>query len=439
MKKKAKLLPPPWKQSEPEKMLVVHMSSGELEGLDNLQGGPSIDVETGLREYSKLAPIIEKQEVRDLFYHVNDELRSKGKLSPTLNKIYKTAKTVSLPYVDAPADKNPIIHELEETGRGQDKHLALLPMNFVMFLIELHPKVSINPKTNLLQFGIFKNVMRVVGTVGRPLLGGAISGGLGGLSPMLGTAASSLLSGSPMLGSTPPSIEQQFLSQARQSAGVNPTSSSAGLLDSLGLDNSMMPLMMGALHWKKPSKRNLISNPDFRYDERAGSMSGPMYLDSGAEYAKGGHVLQSYNKGTLIKGPGDGQADKIKTSIPEGSYIFSADVVSGFGNGSSDQGGKVLKKFEDMIRHKAGKHNFNIIGSYVKKATKPIPVWLSNDEYKFDPTTVTTLGDGSNAKGAKILKSIVNNLRKHQISNGNNLPPKAKNPMRYIKDAHYAR
>lgn len=544
MKKKAKVLPPPWKQSEPVKMLVVHITTGELEGFDNLQGGPSIDPETGLREYSKLAPIIERPEIRALFHHISDELLSDGKISPTLNKIYKTARKSSLPYVDAPAEKSPIIHKIEETGRKPDKHLALLPMNLVMFLIELKHEVSINPKTNLLEFGFFKSVgnfvsgaakgvgnifrgvaekvpeiIRIGGTVGGALLGGpmgagfgnalaslatgknpgdslisgiknaglmagigsiggaipglggAISGALGNISPTLATGASSLLSGN-AIGAAAPSIEQQFLSQARQNAGLLPASASntGGLLGNgsgLGAGIAMMPLMKAGLSlhgekqhhkeslerhqqhreemekmrkemgfgqsWAKPTKRNLISNPDFRYDERTGAMSGPMYIDSGPEFAKGGHVLQSYNKGALIKGPGDGQADKIKTSIPEGSYIFSADVVSGFGNGSSEKGGEVLKKFENMVKRKAGRTAFSTISSHVKKSTKPVPVWLSNDEYKFDPTTVTILGNGSNGRGAKVLKSVVNNLRKHQMSNGANLPPKAKHPMQYIK------
>jgi hypothetical protein len=545
MKKKEKLSPPPWKQSEPTPMLVVHITTGELEGFDNLQGGPSIDPETGLREYSKLGPIIENPEIRALFHHISDELISDGKITPTLKKIYKTARKSSLPYVDAPAEKSPIIHKIEETGRKPDKHMALLPMNLVMFLIELKHQVSINPKTNLLEFGFFKSVgrifggaakgvgnlfsgiaekvpevIRIGGTIGGALLGGpmgagfgnalaslatgknpgdsliggiknaglmagigsiggalpglggAISGALGNISPTLATGASSLLSGN-AIGAAAPSIEQQFLSQARQNAGLVPTPSSGvgSLLGGGAL--AMMPLMKAglALHgekqhhknelerhkqhreemekmrkemgfgqsWAKPTKRNLISNPDFRYDERTGAMSGPMYIDSGPAFAKGGHVVSTYNKGALIKGPGDGQADKIKTSVPNNTFILPADVTSAFGNGSSENGGKVLNEWENSLKSKIGKEACRILSSHVKKESNPVPVWLSNNEYGVSPLSVMILGKGSSEKGVNNLKSLMKNVRKHQMSNGTNLPPKAKHPMQYIKDTHHGR
>ena len=83
-------MPPPWmegsKDISGQEMIVVHMSNGELEGLDNMQKGPSIDPDTGIREYSALANIIEIPEVREVFKHVSDELTENGQLSPDLDK-----------------------------------------------------------------------------------------------------------------------------------------------------------------------------------------------------------------------------------------------------------------------------------------------------------------------------------------------------------------
>src|SRR5271163_2454260 len=88
-------------------LLLCHFTKGELEGLDNLQGGPSIDDDTGLREYSKLAVVVEKPEIQEIFRHVQQEMSDDGKVSPDLHHIYETAKGDSLPFREAPQEKEP--------------------------------------------------------------------------------------------------------------------------------------------------------------------------------------------------------------------------------------------------------------------------------------------------------------------------------------------
>ena len=75
-------------------LLLCHFTKGELEGLDNLQGGPSIDDDTGLREYSKLSIVIEDPKIQEIFRHVQEELGDDGKVSPDLHNIYKLLKTI---------------------------------------------------------------------------------------------------------------------------------------------------------------------------------------------------------------------------------------------------------------------------------------------------------------------------------------------------------
>jgi len=93
---------PPWmlgaQKINDQNMIVVHMNNGELEGLDNLQGGPSVDEATGIREYSALGPIIEMPEIQQIFHQVNDEIGHHGDISPGMKKIYETTKEHSLPY-----------------------------------------------------------------------------------------------------------------------------------------------------------------------------------------------------------------------------------------------------------------------------------------------------------------------------------------------------
>jgi hypothetical protein len=148
-------------------------------------------------------------------------------------------------------------------------------------------------------------------------------------------------------------------------------------------------------------------------------------------YASGGDV-HSNDKGTLLVGPGKGQADKIKTSVPEGSHIIDASTTSMLGDGSTVAGANVLKQFERQVQRGVGKHKLSEVKSHVRRHTRPVPVWLSDGEYKFDPTTVTLLGNGSNKAGSRKLEKMVKNVRHHKNSNGTGLPPKAKLPIDYV-------
>ena len=174
---------PPWMQGAKDisghEMLVVHMSPGELEGLDNLQQGPSIDPDTGIREYSKLADIIELPEVKEIFKHISDELLEHGKLSPDLHKIYESAHDHSLPYEPTPEESHDPLKSAEHTGRKGDTKLALIPLNLALFLIELHHEPTINPKTGLLEFGFFSELIRAAGTIAGAIFGGPVGAGVG--------------------------------------------------------------------------------------------------------------------------------------------------------------------------------------------------------------------------------------------------------------------
>jgi hypothetical protein len=164
-------------------------------------------------------------------------------------------------------------------------------------------------------------------------------------------------------------------------------------------------------------------------------------------YAKGGKVkaswenpshhdqskLQSPVEGVLIKGPGKGQQDKIKTTVPENCYIIDASATGMFGDGSSDAGAKVLKEFEEQIKDRFPKRKAAEIYQKTDVSSRQLPVYLSDSEYKFDPVTVTMLGNGSNTKGAAMLKGMVKNLRAHKSIRGGGLPPKAKSPWSYIQ------
>ena len=155
-------------------------------------------------------------------------------------------------------------------------------------------------------------------------------------------------------------------------------------------------------------------------------------------YKKGGRVdnginyISNNNQDGYIAGPGKGQDDKVPKDVPEGSYIIDATSVSMFGDGSSRAGKEELDKTIHLIRKKIPTIAHKLSGGGVN-GRRMIPAMLSDGEYEIDPLTVSAIGNGSNKTGAKILKSAVKSLRKHKNSNGDRLPPRAKDFISYLK------
>ena len=83
--------------------------------------------------------------------------------------------------------------------------------------------------------------------------------------------------------------------------------------------------------------------------------------------AKGGsieaHNPQFYSEGGLsaqhryVKGPGDGTSDSVPAMLANGEFVIPADVVSSLGNGSNDSGAKILDEFLRTIRNHKHKSN----------------------------------------------------------------------------------
>jgi hypothetical protein len=541
-------------------MLLCHFANGELQGLDKLQGGVSIDPATGLREYSSLSELIKIPEVRQIFEGITRQVEKTGKLPASINKLTKIEDKMT-PFRETPIERSSTeIEKLEKLGRHPDTRLALIPYDLAEFFLQLIPTASINPHSGLLEFGWFHEIIRGVGTVvgayfggpigaglgraaagmitgqkpgdaamagakmgGMAYLGGAALGGMGvgqgaaagskmgmmngmlgangaaapgggfaGLSGMLGmgsTAAGAAGAGTGSVAGTAASGAPSLAAGAAGKIGTGamsaapaaaaPAAAKAGFFSNL-MNNPMLVQggisalgMMGeqkqhkhekemyeaqkkahdeesakgaayrdsmglARPWTTIEAKPKTVNRDF-FNQQNKSLSkhgvytaSPFLEDGATAHYRGGNV-KSYNKGTLVKGPGKGQQDLIKTHVPEGSYIIDASSTSMFGDGSSDAGGKILKSFEEKLRRSIPKNKYVKIEEHVVSRSPQLPVWLSNDEYKFDPVTVSILGGGSNAKGSKMLKQMVNSLRSHKNSNGNRLPPKSKNPEFYMK------
>jgi hypothetical protein len=123
-------------------------------------------------------------------------------------------------------------------------------------------------------------------------------------------------------------------------------------------------------------------------------------------------------------GGGTGQSDDIPAMLHDGDYVMDADVVAALGDGSSKAGRAVLDGFRSQIRH-----------SETAKG-KPVPAKIADGEYVFPAGFVSALGGGDNKAGAKILDGLREKLRAHKRSAPTSkIPPKAKSPLDYIKQA----
>ena len=102
----------------------------------------------------------------------------------------------------------------------------------------------------------------------------------------------------------------------------------------------------------------------------------------------------------LVPGVGMGRADTVPASVPRGSYVLPADVVSGLGQGSSAAGaarlGGALRSLPRFAR-----------GGRVDM----VPARLSGGEYVVHPAHVTAIGRGSIDAGSRVLDGLVHQVR----------------------------
>jgi hypothetical protein len=121
-------------------------------------------------------------------------------------------------------------------------------------------------------------------------------------------------------------------------------------------------------------------------------------------------------------GHGTGQSDDIPAMLHDGDYVMDAETVSALGDGSSKAGHKVLEGFREQIPHKK------------EGGGNPVPAKIADGEYVFPEAFVTALGGGDNKRGAEILDGLRTKLRAHKRGAPlNKIPPKAKDPIDYIK------
>lgn len=191
-----------FQEDENPTLIPVHVSREEIEYFNYMQGGQSIDPETGLREYSKLSEVLRNPEVRDLFIDLS-QMEKEGIPFPDelmeFTEEEDPLKEGSL-FEPIPSDDDPALQQMEQAGmqdHPQDSFIVMMPQDVSEFLDELHGQEDRDPQYGLPEYGFFskafksignvfsgnalKSVVRVGATVAGAMLGGPLGGGLGNM------------------------------------------------------------------------------------------------------------------------------------------------------------------------------------------------------------------------------------------------------------------
>lgn len=119
--------------------------------------------------------------------------------------------------------------------------------------------------------------------------------------------------------------------------------------------------------------------------------------------------------GGLVPGHSPGRGDKVSATVPEGTFIIPADVVSYVGGGNTAAGARELdNRLSALPEHKG-------LG-----AKRKVPVRLSGGEFAVRPGLVAAIGGGSVDAGSQALGAKVQQLRQENIRHLQSLPPTRK-------------
>ena len=193
--------------------------------------------------------------------------------------------------------------------------------------------------------------------------------GIGALSSLAGLAGSGLAGsglagsgGGPGRGSTGGGgsgggTTNVYNSSGPWNAPITPGIMTVGQANQRPITSGLENLEMLDPSTGKSSTENNATQPNFfTYGTPvATAYPVPAYKNGGGvlqQFKGGGHVPEfiTGTTGHYVKGRGDGQSDDIPAMLADGEYVFDADTVAQLGNGSSDAGAKVLDKMREALR-----------------------------------------------------------------------------------------
>ena len=128
----------------------------------------------------------------------------------------------------------------------------------------------------------------------------------------------------------------------------------------------------------------------------------------------GGAPNIAENVGGHLASPVAGRTDHLPISVPRGSYIIPADIVSSLGEGNTQAGARLL----DSYLPPPGVPGFASGGT----AAPMVDIAAAGGEYVVHPDQVAQLGGGDMQHGHDILKSLVKQQRDKTIKTLKGLP-----------------
>lgn len=156
-------------------LVPIHMSFTEVKYLNYLQGGQSLDPETGLREYSKLKGILNKPEIKQIFIQFNDVMRQNKKVPKQLKSVIDeldSKNDIDQYFQVIPSDSEPDIRKLASLAENkEDAFVVLMPEEVVKFFDTLRGGSNLDPTEHLDQFDFFDEFIRGTATIGGAALG----------------------------------------------------------------------------------------------------------------------------------------------------------------------------------------------------------------------------------------------------------------------------
>lgn len=97
-----------------------------------------------------------------------------------------------------------------------------------------------------------------------------------------------------------------------------------------------------------------------------------------------------------------GRTDKHPVDVPDGTYVFPADAVSGLGEGNTMAGATVLDEFFEIQKS---------AGGAVSGAGPLVEIIVAGGEYLVPPDRVAAKADGDLDAGHKLLDKMVLKIR----------------------------
>jgi hypothetical protein len=455
------------------KMIYAYFTKKELEGLDNLQGGISLDPDTGLREYSAIDQIIKIPAIRELFQNTMIDLGQDGKLTPELETVYKTARKNAPAFREEAAGREPAIDAVEQLGQGKDKKLAYIPVSLAEFFIELNEgKYDLNPKDDLLQFGGWnpfraatnfvnkighaftgkKNfgteAIRVAGTVGGYMLGGPMGAGLGNAAASWATGKSPQ---DALMGGLKNTALTYGLGQGAQALGY-----ASGAPGWAGLTTPMTWGAMGA-----PAAATAAGAPALAgaSTPTAAAASTPGLLESAKNLLSSPGGIAAAMAGLAYMGSNQHQKEQEKQASHAADDIENIREKYGFNDSlqkpkrkkkwimnpdfhqteeEKDRGiirmplmKKIYEDDPDYENYKTGghvklkiPHKSRFVQGAGKGQDDKIKTKVPANCYILDATTVANAGDGSSRQGAKVIAELektvqqkfIKSMPKHKIA-----------------------